>query len=122
MYNFLEKYYESIPHIVDYDDEVWTLVPASMMMLLGLKLCELCGNWRLERSITRSMEVTVFGISLYGSACGLGIPNIGVLWQYVVGLQTALLVFNAGSWLDSGHRDAQTSARFEKEEKEGNQV
>lgn len=115
LYDALQtRAFKSLPHLVDLDHGVISLAAGNILLVLGLKCCELCGNWRLVRQSVRGLEISTAGICVYGVSMGLLVPLHGKAWvellsRLAVGFQIASLVINAGTWLDAG--DGEVTAR-----------
>lgn len=115
--NAMEDYL-NVPHFVDFEDENIGLVTASLLIIFGLKACELCGNWKVERHCVQRIELCVVGTCLYGIAMGVLPPVVGDFWRYMVALLVAVLVFNGSMWLDGKEAEHLTGLVDEKGEKE----
>lgn len=119
--NALEDYLK-VPHFVDFEDENIGLVTASLLIIFGLKACELCGNWKVERHCVQRIELCVVGTCLYGIAMGVLPPVVGDFWRYMVAFLVAVLVFNGSIWLDGQVTEQMADTVDEKVKKEVEQT
>lgn len=85
--------------MVDYENDIPSLVAGAVLFIFGLKACELCGGWKLEQRLVRKAEIATAAISAYAVAAWYLDPHNSKMWQYAAGAEITVVVFTTGTTL-----------------------